>query len=70
MPQRKAQMLWGVDPEVNAEKTKYVFKSHHWNAEKKHNIEIGHKSFIRVQILDCIHREIKSRLNLGNAYYS
>jgi hypothetical protein len=53
--------------------------SHHQNVGKNHNLLIANKSFknvgkfkclgTRVTNENCIHEEIKSILNLGNAYY-
>jgi len=66
--------------EGNVEKTKYMVASHHQNVGQSHNLLIANKSFKMWQssVLgknnnksNSIHREIKSRLNSGNAgYYS
>jgi hypothetical protein len=65
--------------EVNSEKTKYMFMSCHRTAGKSNNIKVANKSFEKVAKLkyleatlmdqNCIHEEIRSRLNLGNACY-
>jgi hypothetical protein len=67
-----------VGPEVNAEKTKCMFMSHHQTAGQ-YNIKVVNKSlkngtnlkYLGMMVLNQnrIHEEIKSRLNLGNAYY-
>jgi hypothetical protein len=64
--------------EVNSEKTKYMFMSRHQTAGQS-NKRIANKSFERVAkfkylgaiLMDqnCIHEEIKSRLNSGNACF-
>jgi hypothetical protein len=64
--------------EVNSEKTKYMLLSHK-KAGQKHNIKIVNRSFggvakfkyLGTTLTDqnCIHEEIKSRLNSGNACY-
>jgi hypothetical protein len=63
--------------EVNAEKTNYMFMSHHHNVEQKHNIKTVNKSFecvakfrylgTKVTNENCIHEEMKSISNSGNA---
>jgi len=65
--------------EVNAEKTKYAFMFHYRNTEKVRNLVTTNKSdeneakckYFRTTATDrnCIHEEIKSRLNSGNACY-
>jgi hypothetical protein len=65
--------------EVNSEKTKYVFISHHQTAGQSNYIKVANKSFEKVEkfkylgatITDqnCIHEEIRSRQNSGNACY-
>jgi hypothetical protein len=67
-----------VDLEVNSDKTKYMLMSRK-KAGQKHSIKIVNRSFEGVAkfkylgtILtdkNCMHKEIKSRLNLGNACY-
>ena len=56
----------------------FVFHDH--NAGQNHNMKIGDKSFESVtefkylgaaqKIQNCLHEEIKSKLNPGNACYS
>jgi hypothetical protein len=68
-----------VGLEVNPEKTKYISVSQCQKAGQKQSIKIGNRSFESVAnfkylgttLIDknCIHEEIKSRLNSGNAYY-
>jgi sorting nexin-29 len=65
--------------EVNSEKTKYMLMSHHQTAGQSNYIRVANKSFERVAkfkylgatLMDqnCIHEEIRSRLNSGNACY-
>jgi hypothetical protein len=65
--------------EVNSEKTKYLFMSHHQTAGQSNYIRVANKSFEKVAkfkylgstLMDqnCIHEEIWSRLNSGNACY-
>jgi hypothetical protein len=70
-----------VGLEVNAEKTKYMLVSRCQKAGQRQSIKIGNRSFEDVENFkylgttltdqNCIHEEIKSRLNSGNAcYYS
>jgi hypothetical protein len=64
---------------VNPEKTKYLLMSRYQKAEQRHSIKIANRSFEDVAkfkylgtILtdqNCMHKEIKSRLNSGNACY-
>jgi hypothetical protein len=64
---------------VNA-KTKYMVMSRDQHAVQNHNIMTGNKSFERVEQLrylgttitnkSCIHEEIKSILDAGNACYN
>jgi hypothetical protein len=66
-----------VGLEVNTEKTKYMVMSHHQNAGQNHNLLIANKSSENMAMFKhtgttitnqtCIHKEIKSRLNSGNA---
>jgi hypothetical protein len=65
--------------EVNSEKTKYMFMSHHQTAGQINYIKVDNKSFEKVAkfkylgatLMDqnCSHEEIRSRLNSGNACY-
>jgi hypothetical protein len=70
-----------VGIEINAEKTKYMIRSHHPNSGQIQNIRTVNESFENIAKFkylvttltnqNDIHDEIKSRLNLGNAcYYS
>jgi hypothetical protein len=68
-----------VGPEVNPEMTKYMLMSHNRKIGQKHNMKIVSRSFEDVAKFkylgttlrdqDCLHEEIKSRLNSGNACY-
>jgi hypothetical protein len=63
--------------EVNSEKTKYMFMSRHHTAGQSNYIRVANKSFEKVAEFrylgatltdqNCIHEEIRSRLNSGNA---
>jgi preprotein translocase subunit SecD len=65
--------------EVNSEKTKYTFMSRHQTAGQSNYIRVANKSFEKVAKFkylgaaltdqNCIHEEIRSRLNSGNACY-
>jgi hypothetical protein len=65
--------------EVNSEKTKYKLVSRCQKAGQRQRIKIGNRSFESVAKFkylgttltdrNCIHEEIKSRLNSGNACY-
>jgi hypothetical protein len=65
--------------EVNSEKTKYMFMSRHQTAGQSNDIRVANKSFEKVAKFkhlgatltdqNCIHEEIRSRLNSGNACY-
>jgi hypothetical protein len=62
--------------EVNPEKTEYMLVSRCQNAEQRQSIKMGNRSFDSVAKYkylgttltdqNCIHEEIKSRLNSGN----
>jgi hypothetical protein len=64
---------------VNPEKTKYMLVSRCQKAGQRQSIKTGNRSFECVAKLkylgtaltdqNCIHEEIKSRLNSGNACY-
>jgi hypothetical protein len=64
---------------VNPEKTKYMLMLRSQKIGKKHSIKIANRSFedvVKFKYLgttltdqNCMHEEIKSRLNLGNACY-
>jgi hypothetical protein len=67
--------------EENPEKTKCMLLSHYQKTGQKHSIKIADRSFedvVKFKYLEttltdqnCMHKEIKSRLNSGNAcYYS
>jgi hypothetical protein len=67
-----------VDLEVNAEKTKYMLMSHSLRIGQRHSIKLANRSFEDVAKFkylgtltdqNCMHEEIKSRLNSGNACY-
>ena len=65
--------------EVNAENSKYMFMYCEQNAGQNQNIKIANKSSKRVKQFkylgttptncNCIHEEIQSRFNSGNACY-
>jgi hypothetical protein len=64
--------------EENTKKTKYMVMSHHQNAGQNHNLLINKYSanvtkfkYLGPNITNqtCIHKEIKSRFNSGNACY-
>jgi hypothetical protein len=65
--------------EVNPGKTKYMLMSRSQKIGQKHNIKITNRSFedgakfkyqgTTLTDQNCIHEEIKSRLNSGNACY-
>jgi hypothetical protein len=68
-----------VGLEVNPEKTKYMLMSHSQKIGLKHSMKIVNRSFEDVANFkylgttltdqNCMHKEIKSRLNTGNACY-
>jgi hypothetical protein len=65
--------------EINSEKTKYMFMSHHHTAGQSNYIRVANKSFERVAKFkylgatlrdqNSIHEEIRRRLNSGNACF-
>jgi hypothetical protein len=69
----------GVGLKVNPEKTNYMLMSHNQQTGQKNTIKIANRSFqgvaefryLRTTMTDqnCMHKEIKSRLNSGNACY-
>jgi hypothetical protein len=67
-----------VGLEMKPEKIKYMLMSHYQMVEQRHSIKIVNMSFEDVAKLkylgaltdqNCMHKEIKSRLNSGNACY-
>jgi hypothetical protein len=68
-----------ISLEVDSEKTKYMLMSYNQNIQPKHSIKIVNRSFedkaefryLGTTLTDenCMHEEIKSRLNSGNACY-
>jgi hypothetical protein len=68
-----------ISLEVNSEKTKYMFMSRHQTAGQSNYIRVANKSFEKVtkfkylgatlRAQNCIHEEIRSRLNPGDACY-
>jgi hypothetical protein len=83
IPYRKTKALLDaskeVGLEVNPEKTKYTLVSRFQKAGQRQSIKIRSRSFESVAKFkyqgktltdqNCIHEEIKSRLNSGNACY-
>ena len=65
--------------EVNADKTKYMFRSRDQNAGRSHSMKIDKRSFDMVEVFkylrtiltnqNSIQEEIKSRLKLENVCY-
>jgi hypothetical protein len=68
-----------VDLEFNPEKTKIMLMSCYQEVEQKHSIKTANRSFECIASLkyfgtaltdqNCLHGQIKSRLNSGNACY-
>jgi hypothetical protein len=66
--------------EVNSKKTKYMLMSRHQTAGQSNYIRVANKSFEKVARFkylgstltdqNCIHEEIRSRLNSRNACYN
>jgi hypothetical protein len=66
-----------VGVEMHPEKTKYMLMSHSQKIGQKHRIKVANRSFedvanfkyLETTLTDqnCVHEEIKSRLNSGNA---
>jgi hypothetical protein len=77
--QKKTKASREVGLEVNPEKTKYILVSRCQKAGQGQSIKIANRSFkdvVKLKYLEtaltdenCIHEEIKSRLNSGNACY-
>jgi hypothetical protein len=80
---RNAEALLGASKEigldVNSEYTKHMFMSCHQTAGQSNYIRVANKSFEKVAKFkylgatltdqNCIHEEIRSRLNSGNGCY-
>jgi hypothetical protein len=80
---KNTEALLGASKEVglkvNPEKTKYVLMSSIQKTGQKHSIKIANKSFedaakfkypgTALSDQNCMHEEVTSRLNLGNACY-
>jgi hypothetical protein len=68
-----------VGTEINAEKTKYMFMSHHQTTGQNHYIKVANKfseNIAKFKYLEttltnqnCIHKESRSKLNSEKVYY-
>jgi hypothetical protein len=76
---KNAEALLDASKEVSSEKSKYMFISRHQTSGQSNYIRVANKPFEKVAKFkylgstvtdqNCIHEEIRSRLNSGNACY-